>query len=124
MGSLPPSLRLMLIPTTTEATLVATMVATLVATGPTVLDTATTTARGRLRLSPRLMLTTDMADMALATGLTDSDTVMVSDMATTTARGRLSPTMEYTLLITLLPLLCLRIRPWLLLGLDSDAWMS
>merc|ERR1712107_827813 len=90
MGSLPPSLRLMLIPTTTEATLVATMVATLVATGPTVLDTATTTARGRLRLSPRLMLTTVMADMALATGLTDSDTVMVSDMATTTARGRLS----------------------------------
>merc|ERR1712080_118403 len=68
-----------------------------VATGLTVLDTATTMARGRL--SPRLMLiptTTEDTDM-VATELTVSDTDTVSDTAavsTATARGRLSPTTE------------------------------
>merc|ERR1712105_513659 len=76
----------------------------------TVLDTAVVgMARGRLRLSPRLMpipTTTEDTDM-VATELTVSDTDTVSDTAvvsTATARGRLSPTTESTLPTTPLPL--------------------
>merc|ERR1711872_433592 len=106
----PPSLRLMPMPTTATAMA---LVATTVATDHMVSDTAmaSTTARGRLRLSPRLMPitdteATDLADSTVATGLTVSDMVTVS---TTTARGRLSPTTVSTLLTTLLPLLLRRI---------------
>merc|ERR1712212_528282 len=98
-------LRLMPMPTTATAMA---LVATTVATDHMVLDTAkaSTTARGRLRPSPRLMPitdteATDLADSTVATGLTVSDMATVS---TTTARGRLSPTTVSTLLTTLLPL--------------------
>merc|ERR1712212_1313036 len=91
----------------TTATAMA-LVATTVATDHMVSDTAmaSTTARGRLRLSPRLMPitdteATDLADSTVATGLTVSDMATVS---TTTARGRLSPNTVSTLLTTLLPL--------------------
>merc|ERR1712189_41220 len=88
--SLPLSLkpRQRLTPTSsTEATVLATT-ATVSAT--TVWATGSTTARGRLRLSPRLRLslttaTTDLDTMDLATGLT------ATVMDFTTARGRLSP---------------------------------
>merc|ERR1711970_599166 len=81
--------------------------ATTVSTVLMVLDTAmdSTTARGRLRLSPRLMPTTDtdtaLVAITVATGPTVSDTATVS---TDTARGRLSPITVSTLLITLSPL--------------------
>merc|ERR1712209_45835 len=97
-----PSLRLM--PTTATATA---LVATTVATGPTVLAMAmdSTTARGRLRLSPRLMPATDtaLAATTVATGLT----VLATGTATvcTTARGRLRPSPTTATLPTLLPLL-------------------
>merc|ERR1711944_265868 len=97
------------IPTTSEDTVSDTAMVSTVATGLTVLDTATIMAKGRLRLSPRLMpipTTTEDTDM-VATGLTVSDTDTVSDTAavsTATAKGRLSPTTESTLPTTLLPL--------------------
>merc|ERR1719209_2717824 len=79
-------------PMPTTATAMA-LVATTVATDHMVSDTAmaSTTARGRLRLSPRLMPitdteATDLADSTVATGLTVSDMATVS---TTTARRRL-----------------------------------
>merc|ERR1711934_1312308 len=97
-------------PMPTTATAMA-LVATTVATDHMVSDTAmaSTTARGRLRLSPRLMPitdteATDLADSTVATGLTVSDMATVS---TTTARGRLSPTTVSTPIMPSLPLLSL-----------------
>merc|ERR1712107_881019 len=83
-----PSLRLM--PTTATATA---LVATTVAAGPTVLAMAmdSTTARGRLRLSPGLMPTTDTDTALAATTVATGLTVLATGTATvgTTARGRL-----------------------------------
>merc|ERR1712080_529848 len=99
------------IPTTTEDTVSDMAMVSTVATGLTVLDTATTMARGRLRLMP-IPTTTEDTDM-VATELTVSDTDTVSDTAavsTATARGRLGPTTESTLPTTPLPLVLRWIR--------------
>merc|ERR1712126_190885 len=93
-------------PTTATATA---LVATTVATGPTALATAmdSTTARGRLRLSPRLMLTTDTDTALAATTVATGLTVLATATATvfTTERGRLRPSPTTATLPTLLPLL-------------------
>merc|ERR1711972_1095976 len=105
MGLSRPSLPLSLKPrqrltptSSTEATVLATT-ATVSAT--TVWATESTTARGKLRLSPRLRLSPTTATMDLATG----PTATVMDF--TTARGRLRPSPR--LRLSLLRLL----RTWL-----------
>merc|ERR1712080_68648 len=85
-GRLSPMLRLSpttMVHTDSDTTDLATMVW---ATG------ATTTARGRLRLSPRLLLTPTFC--TVATTDMDSDTLAME--ATTTARGRLRPSLRLT----------------------------
>merc|ERR1712126_429833 len=66
-----------------------------------------TTARGRLRLSPRLMPTTDTDTALAATTVATGLTVLATGTATvcTTARGRLRPSPTTATLPTLLPLL-------------------
>merc|ERR1719431_1406437 len=104
-GRLRPSLRLLLIPGTSEATMESPTES--LPTGHTDLDMAASTARGRLRPSLRLLLIPGTTEATMESPIESPPTDLDTDMAASTARKQRRQVPELIFLLTTLDLVFL-----------------